>query len=94
MLFHVVNLGCKVNKVESDSYAAQCLSAGLAEGSLEAADLIVINTCAVTGEAEKKTRKTVRHVCNKNNHAKVLSLVVLQHFMPIFIRGCRPASSF
>ena len=72
MLFHVVNLGCKVNKVESDSYAAQCLSAGLAEGSLEAADLIVINTCAVTGEAEKKTRKTVRHVCNKNDHAKVL----------------------
>ena len=55
MLFHVVNLGCKVNKVESDSYAAQCLSAGLAEGTLEAADLIVVNTCAVTGEAEKKT---------------------------------------
>ena len=72
MLFHVVNLGCKVNKVESDSYAAQCLSAGLAEGALEAADLIVVNTCAVTGEAEKKTRKTVRHVCNKNDHAKVL----------------------
>ena len=72
MLFHMVNLGCKVNKVESDSYAAQCLSAGLVEGALEAADLIVVNTCAVTGEAEKKTRKTVRHVCNKNDHAKVL----------------------
>ena len=70
--FLVVNLGCKVNKVESDSYAAQCLSAGLEEGALEDADLVVVNTCAVTGEAEKKTRKTVRHVCSTNQNGIVL----------------------
>ena len=27
---------------------------------IEAADFIVVNTCTVTGEAEKKTRKAVR----------------------------------
>ena len=70
--FCVVNLGCKVNKVESDSYSSLCLSAGLQEGNLEEAHLIVINTCAVTGEAEKKTRKTVRHVCNENAQGIIL----------------------
>ncbi len=70
--FHVINLGCKVNKVESDSYAAQCLSAGLHRGSLEEADLVVVNTCAVTGEAEKKTRKTVHRVCAVNSDARIL----------------------
>ena len=63
MNFHVVNLGCKVNKVESDSYVALCLGAGLVQTPLDKAHLVVVNTCAVTSEAEKKTRKTVRHVC-------------------------------
>ena len=70
--FHVVNLGCKVNKVESDSYASLCLSAGLEETPLESAHLVVVNTCAVTGEAEKKTRTTVRHVCSCNSQGIIL----------------------
>lgn len=72
MRFHIVNLGCKVNKVESDALSAQCLSAGFARASLEESDLVVVNTCAVTGEAEKKTRKTVRHVCKMATHAHVI----------------------
>lgn len=72
MNFHVVNLGCKVNKVESDSYVALCLGAGLVQMPLEEAHLVVVNTCAVTSEAEKKTRKTVRHVCKTAAGARVI----------------------
>ena len=36
------------------------------------ADLIVINTCAVTGEAEAKTRKAVRHALAHPNEPYVL----------------------
>ena len=37
-----------------------------------AADLIVVNTCTVTGEAEKKTRKAVRHALSTNGGARVV----------------------
>ena len=37
-----------------------------------AADLIVVNTCTVTGEAEKKTRKAVRHALSTNDGARVV----------------------
>lgn len=57
----VVNLGCRVNRVESDRITSDLSSAGFAHVDQDEADLIVINTCAVTGEAEAKTRKAVRH---------------------------------
>ena len=70
--FHVVNLGCKVNKVESDSFAAALLAGGWHQSPEEAADLIVVNTCTVTGEADKKARKAVRHALSANRAARVL----------------------
>lgn len=57
----VVNLGCRVNRVESDRITSDLIEAGFALVEQDEADLIVINTCAVTGEAEAKTRKAVRH---------------------------------
>lgn len=57
----VVNLGCRVNRVESDRITSDLAAAGFALVDPDEADVIVINTCAVTGEAEAKTRKAVRH---------------------------------
>ncbi|MDQ9825242.1 hypothetical protein RFZ44_18215, partial [Acinetobacter sp. 163] len=34
--------------------------------------LIIVNTCTVTGEAEKKTRKAVRHALRANESATVV----------------------
>ncbi len=59
--FHIVNLGCKVNRVESDGFHDALGSCGLASTELAAARLVVVNTCTVTGVAEKKARKAVRH---------------------------------
>ncbi|MBQ6649769.1 MAG: MiaB/RimO family radical SAM methylthiotransferase [Atopobiaceae bacterium] len=56
-----VNLGCRVNRVEVDDIAAHLESLGAHVSPLEEADAVVINTCAVTGEAETKTRKAIRH---------------------------------
>ena len=47
----VVNLGCRVNRVESDRITADLMRLGFAMVEPHDADLIVINTCAVTGEA-------------------------------------------
>ena len=57
----VVNLGCRVNRVESDRITSDLVGAGFSLVDQDEADIIVINTCAVTGEAESKTRKAVRH---------------------------------
>ena len=57
----LVNLGCRVNRVELDAMALKLQEAGCEVVSQREADAIVINTCAVTGEAQAKTRKAVRH---------------------------------
>ena len=71
MNFAVVNLGCKVNRVESDDAAARLAASGVETAEADA-DLIVVNTCTVTGEAEKKTRKAVRRALRANDRARVL----------------------
>ena len=57
----VVNLGCKVNRVESDCMESAFVDAGATLVPEADADIVVVNTCGVTGEAQGKTRKTVRH---------------------------------
>ncbi len=78
MKFNVVNLGCKVNRVESDSVAAGLLALGGVAVEADA-DIVVVNTCTVTGEADKKARKAVRHALGANPAARV------------FVSGCAAA---
>lgn len=69
---HVVNLGCKVNRVESDAFEALLVDHGCTLADLADSDLVIVNTCTVTGEAEKKTRKAVRHALRQNAQATVI----------------------
>ncbi len=56
----IITLGCKQNKYESD-----CMARILSENgytvteNLEFADIYILNTCAVTSEAEKKSRQHI-----------------------------------
>ena len=70
--YAVVNLGCKVNRVEADGFERLLAERGGVPVAEAAADLIVVNTCTVTGEAEKKTRKAVRHALSTNGGARVV----------------------
>lgn len=72
MKYAVVNLGCKVNRVESDTFASSLDAHGAKSCDAADADLIVVNTCTVTGEAEKKTRKAVRGALRANDRATVI----------------------
>jgi threonylcarbamoyladenosine tRNA methylthiotransferase MtaB len=56
----VRTLGCKVNRAESESIAAELLGRGVRIAAEDEAAVIVINTCTVTGEADAKGRKAVR----------------------------------
>ena len=86
MNFAVVNLGCKVNRVESDDVAALLRAHGVETGE-EDADLVVVNTCTVTGEAEKKTRKAVRRALRANDRSRVLVTGCAAAIDPAFFEG-------
>ncbi|MBQ3505407.1 MAG: tRNA (N(6)-L-threonylcarbamoyladenosine(37)-C(2))-methylthiotransferase MtaB [Clostridia bacterium] len=56
----VITLGCKVNDVESGSIIRGLETLGYdVSREIEPADLYIVNTCAVTAEAERKSRQTV-----------------------------------
>ena len=73
MKISVLTLGCKVNKYESD-----VISHDLEENGHEVfdnlvkADVYIINTCAVTSEAEKKSRQMIAKCKKLNPDAKIL----------------------
>lgn len=69
----VYNLGCKVNKYECDSLLKTLRGRGYeASEDLVYADLYVLNTCAVTNEAERKSRQCVSRCLKLNPNAKVV----------------------
>ena len=72
MKFVVFSLGCRVNQYEGQSLIKELENRGFeATDKLERADYYVINTCSVTGEADRKSRQTVARVLKLNPAAKV-----------------------
>ena len=59
MKIQIETLGCKVNSVESESIAELFRQRGH-EIVKRGADVVVINTCCVTAEAEAKSRQAIR----------------------------------
>ena len=69
----VFTLGCKVNACESDSIIKSLENLGYEVFSdLVYADLYIINTCAVTSEAEHKSRQTVARIKKINPQAEII----------------------
>ncbi len=69
----VFTLGCKVNDVESGSLIRGLEELGYeVSRELTKADVYIINTCAVTAEAERKSRQTIGKALKYNPSAKVI----------------------
>lgn len=56
----LLTLGCKVNQADSEAMARSLGLEGVGVPA-EEADVVIVNTCTVTGEADHKARKAVRH---------------------------------
>lgn len=70
--FAVYTLGCKVNQADSNGLARILQSKGFRRVEFrEAADLYVIDTCTVTNEADKKSRKAAARAQRNNPLALV-----------------------
>ena len=69
----VFTLGCKVNDVESGSIIQGLETLGWeVSRELAFADLYIVNTCAVTGEAERKSRQAIGKALKYNPGARVI----------------------
>ena len=68
----IETLGCKVNFYESEAMANFLTEAGYdVKLGLQPADIYIINTCAVTNEAEKKSRNYITKVLKLNPNAQI-----------------------
>ncbi len=58
-------LGCRLNSYETEAMKALCAEAGVQ-------DAVIVNTCAVTGEAVRKARQEIRRLRRKNPEARLI----------------------
>jgi len=73
MQIHLKTLGCRLNEAELESWAEDFQSKGhRLTDKPEHADLLVVNTCAVTQEAVKKSRQIIRRTHRNNSTAKLV----------------------
>ncbi|MCF6291272.1 MAG: tRNA (N(6)-L-threonylcarbamoyladenosine(37)-C(2))-methylthiotransferase MtaB [Desulfobacterales bacterium] len=69
----VATLGCKVNQFESASFLSDFVEQGLEQVPFsQAADIYVINTCAVTAKAAAQSRQMIRRAQRANPSAKIV----------------------
>ena len=66
-------LGCRVNQYEPDAIAEGMEKLGFRVVKPdECADVVIVNTCTVTGEADRKVRQTVRRAAIENPGAVLI----------------------
>lgn len=67
MTFAFYTLGCKVNQYETQALTEQLENAGFNRVNLDdSPDYIIVNSCTVTAESNRKTRQAVRRLKNAN----------------------------
>lgn len=71
--FHISTLGCKINQYESQSIREAWTSVGYAETADPAgADIILLNSCAVTAQAVRDLRQRTRKLSRTAPQARII----------------------
>ena len=73
MNIYIKKMGCKVNEYEASSLMTSLKEYGHIEvATPEEADIAIVVTCAVTNEAEAKSRQMVGSITSKNPNIKII----------------------
>jgi len=73
MQVYLRTLGCRLNEAELQTWSQQFIDTGYEiSNKPDKADVMVLNTCAVTGEAARKSRQILRRMHRKNTAAKLV----------------------
>src|ERR1043165_8887642 len=71
--FFVANFGCRASQSEGGAIEQELLDASAARAdSPFAADVVVVNTCTVTEEADRDARQMIRRIAARNPGARII----------------------
>ncbi|MGH9587822.1 MAG: tRNA (N(6)-L-threonylcarbamoyladenosine(37)-C(2))-methylthiotransferase MtaB [Acidobacteriaceae bacterium] len=71
--YHVENFGCRASRSDGEAIAAGLRARGLSESATpDSAQLIIVNTCSVTAEADRTARAFIRRARRRNPEAKIV----------------------
>ena len=71
--YHVENFGCRASRSDGEAIAAGLRGRGLSEAStVDTAQVVILNTCSVTAEADRSARAYIRRVRRRNPSARIV----------------------
>jgi threonylcarbamoyladenosine tRNA methylthiotransferase MtaB len=71
--YHVENFGCRASRADGEAIAANLRHGGLTPSQHPStANVVIVNTCSVTAEADRQARAWLRRVRRQNPKARVI----------------------
>ena len=70
--YSVENFGCRAARADGEAVSDRLRAAGLYEGEPSAAEVVVVNTCSVTAEADRAARAFIRRTHRLNPAARIV----------------------
>lgn len=71
--FHITNFGCRASQSEGASIHQELVDSQAAEAaSPYEAEVVIVNSCTVTAEADRDVRQTIRRIASRNPQAQII----------------------
>src|SRR5215831_11325675 len=71
--FHITNFGCRASQSEGASIHQELLESQAIEAvSVYDAEVVIVNSCTVTAEADRDVRQTIRRIASRNPKAQII----------------------
>jgi threonylcarbamoyladenosine tRNA methylthiotransferase MtaB len=70
--FHIENFGCRAARADGEAISERLRATGLGELAPADADVVVVNTCSVTAEADRTARAFIRRTHRLNPDARIV----------------------
>ncbi len=71
--FHIENFGCRAARADGEAIAAILRDSGASEGAPAVFDVVIVNTCSVTAEADREARAYIRRVHRLQPAARIIA---------------------
>src|SRR2546426_1495992 len=71
--FFVTNFGCRASQSEGASIHQELLESNITESqSAYDANVVIVNSCTVTDEADRQVRQMIRRIASRNPQAEII----------------------
>jgi threonylcarbamoyladenosine tRNA methylthiotransferase MtaB len=70
--FHIENFGCRAARADGEAIGARLLSSGHCMQQPSEAEVVIVNTCTVTAEADRQARAFIRRANRLNPAARIV----------------------